>query len=62
METPRASAANRPVYARKASKNQAAELRRKNSEIWLEENREAIESYNELVTRHGVFSDGVRGF
>jgi antitoxin CcdA len=29
---------------------------------WLEENREAIETYNELVTRHGLFSDGLRGF
>jgi antitoxin CcdA len=31
-------------------------------ERWLEENREAIETYNELVARHGVFSDGLRGF
>jgi antitoxin CcdA len=31
-------------------------------ERWLEENRDAIETYNELVTRRGVFSDGLRGF
>lgn len=36
--------------------------RRKRSEIWLEENREAIETYNELVATHGVFSAGLRGF
>ena len=32
------------------------------AEQWLEENRSAIESYNEHVEEHGVFSDGVRGF
>ena len=31
-------------------------------EQWLEENRAAIESYNEYVDENGVFSDGVRGF
>jgi antitoxin CcdA len=31
-------------------------------ERWLEENREAIETYNELVAKHGVFSGGLRGF
>ena len=35
---------------------------RRLAEQWLEENRSAIESYNEHVERHGVFSDGVRGF
>jgi hypothetical protein len=29
---------------------------------WLEENREAIEAYNEHVAQHGVFSAGLRGF
>jgi antitoxin CcdA len=29
---------------------------------WREENREAIESYNEYVEKHGVFSDDVRSF
>ena len=32
------------------------------AEQWLEENRSAIESYNEHIEEHGVFSDGVRGF
>jgi antitoxin CcdA len=40
----------------------AEEIRKRNGEIWLEENRDAIESYNELVSGHDVFSDGLRGF
>jgi len=40
----------------------ALEVHRKQRETWLEENREAIEAYNELVTQHGVFSTGLRGF
>ena len=30
--------------------------------LWLEDNREAIESYNEHVEKNGVFGDGIRGF
>ena len=37
-------------------------VKRRLSEQWLEENRAAIESYNEHVEEQGVFSDGVRGF
>ena len=37
-------------------------VKRRLYETWLEENRAAIESYNEHVERRGVFSDGVRGF
>jgi len=40
----------------------AEEIRKRNREVWLEENREAIEIYNELLSEHGVFSDGLRGF
>jgi len=40
----------------------AEEIGKRNREIWLEENQEAIQSYNELVSGHGVFSDGLRGF
>ena len=29
---------------------------------WREENREAIDAYNEYVGKHGVFSDDVRQF
>ena len=40
----------------------ASEVRRRQRETWLEENREAIEAYNEHVAQHGVFSAGLRGF
>jgi antitoxin CcdA len=30
--------------------------------LWLEDNREAIDSYNEHVEKNGVFWDGLRGF
>ena len=40
----------------------ATEVYTRQREIWLEENREAIEAYNEHVAQHGVFSAGVRGF
>ena len=36
----------------------AAAQRRK----WREENREAIQAYNEHIEKHGTFSDGVRRF
>jgi antitoxin CcdA len=29
---------------------------------WREENREAIQAYNEHVDKHGTFSDDVRSF
>jgi len=29
---------------------------------WQEENKEAIEHYNERVAKYGVFSDGMRSF
>jgi len=37
-------------------------LRDKQKTVWLAENREAVEDYNERVGRQGVFSDGVRRF
>jgi post-segregation antitoxin (ccd killing protein) len=37
-------------------------LRRKRQEAWLEENRDAIESYNTLVARDGTFAEGWRKF
>lgn len=39
-----------------------SEARRKQREVWLEENRDGIEAYNELVAQQGVFSTGLRGF
>ncbi len=37
-------------------------LRKKQSELWLAENKEAIAAYNTHVEKHGVFSDGLRSF
>jgi antitoxin CcdA len=31
-------------------------------EAWLRDNADAIASYNEFVTEHGVYSDGSRSF
>jgi antitoxin CcdA len=39
-----------------------AELRIIDRQKWLDENRDAIESYNEQVLQRGVFSDGLRRF
>ncbi|MFT4197032.1 MAG: type II toxin-antitoxin system CcdA family antitoxin [Pseudoxanthomonas sp.] len=38
------------------------EVRTRKREKWLQENREAIAAYNEHVRKHGVWSDGIRGF
>lgn len=38
------------------------EVHRRRCEAWLEDNREAVEAYNEHVAQHGVFSAGLRGF
>lgn len=40
----------------------AANVKRRLSEQWLSENREAIATYNEHVEANGVFSDDVRSF
>jgi antitoxin CcdA len=40
----------------------AVEVAMRKRELWLEENREAIQAYNEHVAQHGVFSAGLRGF
>jgi len=40
----------------------ASEIHNRQREAWLAENREAIEAYNELVARDGVFSVSLRGF
>jgi antitoxin CcdA len=29
---------------------------------WYEENKEAVDAYNEMIETHGLFSDGVRTF
>ncbi|MCX7154341.1 MAG: type II toxin-antitoxin system CcdA family antitoxin [Proteobacteria bacterium] len=35
-------------------------VRRHECAQWLEQNRVALEAYNEHVEKHGVFSDGLR--
>ena len=37
-------------------------LREEKRRNWLEENREAMEEYNQRIETHGVFSDGLRQF
>jgi antitoxin CcdA len=37
-------------------------LARRQQELWLAENREGIEAYNEHVERHGVWNKGLRSF
>jgi antitoxin CcdA len=37
-------------------------IRKRRAELWLEENRIAMEAYNALVEKRGVFSDGLRSF
>ena len=50
-------------HARKTQEEaQAREVHKRQRETWLEENREAIEAYNEHVAQHGVFSAGLRSF
>jgi antitoxin CcdA len=40
----------------------ALAVHRRQREIWLEQNRGAIDAYNEHVAQHGVFSTGLLGF
>jgi len=37
-------------------------VRERLRECWLEENREALDDYNQRIKRDGVFSDGLRRF
>lgn len=37
-------------------------LRRKRQELWMADNRDAIEAYNQRVETRGVFSRGLRRF
>lgn len=38
------------------------ELTKKKREEWIEQNREALEAYNQRIEERGVFSDGLRTF
>jgi hypothetical protein len=58
MEAHKSAGSNRRKPAKLQSSSDLLEARR----LWLEENREAIQAYNEHVEQHGVFSAGLRGF
>ena len=38
------------------------EVRRRQRDAWLNENRAAIDAYNAAVEKHGTFSDTLRSF
>ncbi|MEA3419580.1 MAG: type II toxin-antitoxin system CcdA family antitoxin [Campylobacterota bacterium] len=37
-------------------------IKKREEERWKEENRDAIEDYNQKIGKNGTFSDGVRSF
>ena len=39
-----------------------AEVKRRRAERWLKDNKASLDAYNVFVEKHGVFSDGLRGF
>jgi antitoxin CcdA len=55
----REAGVNLSATLERALTEELAEVRRKN---WREENREAIQAYNEHIEKHGTFSDDVRKF
>jgi len=59
LDSARAAGLNLSATLESALEGALAEEKRKR---WREENREAIETYNEYVEKHGTFSDDVRGF
>ena len=40
----------------------AAEVKRRRAERWLKDNKPSLDAYNKFVEKHGLFSDGLRGF
>jgi post-segregation antitoxin (ccd killing protein) len=62
LTVPSGITAGSPTVSTWGGEALALEVHRRLRETWLEENREAIETYNELVAQHGVFSTGLRGF
>ena len=40
----------------------AEELKKRREVEWKEENKEAIQNYNNLIDTVGLFSDGIRSF
>jgi post-segregation antitoxin (ccd killing protein) len=39
-----------------------ASARRQAARQWYEENKQAVDAYNEMIETHGLFSDGARMF
>lgn len=39
-----------------------AQLKEKQAQLWLTQNKDAITAYNQSVDEQGVFSDGLRSF
>jgi len=39
-----------------------ASERQQTARQWYEENKQAVDAYNEMIETHGLFSDGVRTF
>jgi post-segregation antitoxin (ccd killing protein) len=67
MQARKATTVGPSLRPRQAARKQnemdlAGEVSQGQREIWIEENREAIETYNTLVAKDGVFSRGLRGF
>ena len=42
--------------------NLDSEGREEAARKWYEENKEAVDAYNEIIEEHGLFSDGLRKF
>jgi antitoxin CcdA len=59
LDAARAAGVNLSATLERALAEEIASIRRVR---WREENREAIEAYNNHVDEHGTFSDGVRSF
>ena len=36
--------------------------RKQDAQTWYAENKEEVDSYNEFISKHGLFSDGIRKF
>lgn len=59
LEAARASKINLSAMLEQALTEKLKETQQRR---WREENRESIAAYNQHVAKHGVFSDGSRGF
>jgi antitoxin CcdA len=51
---------NQALRRRMPQQNSAE--RERAARLWYEQNKEAVDAYNEMIEKHGLFSDGVRMF